>query len=77
MSTLPKFPAKKSPIKECGIFAHSLAEHWMSQQGMLININTTNKDKNVPLRYRPHPFQDGVSLKICKYIFRILIQFDT
>ena len=44
MSFLPKFPAKKSPTNECVIFAHSKVEHWVSQHGMLINMNTTNKD---------------------------------
>ena len=41
MSTLPIFPAKKSPINECVIFAHSKTVHWMSRQGMLIIMNTT------------------------------------
>ena len=77
MLTLKIFPAKQSPVHESVIFAHSIAEHGMSQQGMFINMNTTYKDKYVPLRPCPHLFQDGVSFETCICILKILMQFDT
>ena len=77
MPILQTFPAKQSPIIECIIFAHFIAEHGMSQQEMLFNMNTTYKDKYVPLRPCPHLFQDGVSFETCICILKILMQFDT
>ena len=64
-------------VNECVTFAHSLAELSMSYEGMFINMNTSCKDKYVPLRPFSHLFQDGVSSEICNCIFKILIQFDT
>ena len=52
------------PLKECTFIKHPLMGFRVSQEGMLLALNTTKKDKNVPLLPYKHYLKDSGSMKI-------------